>query len=172
MLSNTLSFSCYSSLHHRTLFELNNELAIRLTSEQQLEYFLPQLADKNRDNIAQYDTSLSGQWKSVFFTFQDLDGVFTLSTHFGSEAANDAVDRNPTVEYAGTISSITIGEGFNGFLQDIQVYVPKLQSANSQVVIPTEASFLPQCLCSNEYPLISQRETQCTMINQSASAMR
>ena len=172
MLSNPLSFSCYSSLHHRTLFELNNELAIRLTSEQQLEYFLPQLADKNRDNIALYDASLSGQWKSVFFTFQDSDGVLTLSTHFGIESANDAVDRNPTVEYAGTISSITIGEGFNGFLQDIRVYDPELQTMDSRVVIPTEASFLPQCLCPSEHPLISQSETQCTVMDQSASIMR
>ena len=137
-----------------------------------MEVFLPQLTNRNRETIATYNASLSGQWKSVFFTFQDSGGVLTLSTHFGSEAANDAVDHNPTVEYASTISSTIIGEGFNGFLQDIRVYAPKLQTVDSRVVVPPEASFLPQCLCPSEYPLISQSETQCTMMDQSASIIR
>ena len=167
-----MSFTVYTLAIYRTLFELNNELAICYNSEQQLEVCLPQLAGNNRDIITTYNTSLSGQWKSVFFTFQDSGGVLTLSTHFGIEAANDAVDHNSTMEYAGTISSITIGEGFNGFLQDIRVYDPKLQTMDSQVVIPMEASFLPQCLCPSEHPLISQSETQCIVTDQSAPVMR
>ena len=151
----------------RTLFELNNNLAIRYTSEQQLELFLPQLTEKNRDTIATYGASLSGQWKSVFFTFQNLAGdELTLLTNFGSETTIDSVTLNPSVQFASTITNITIGEGFNGFLQDFRVYDPKLETSNSQVIIPTEASFLPQCLCRSGYS-ISQSETECTMMDQS-----
>lgn len=172
----TFSFTVhihYAYIHcNRTLFELNNELVIRYTSEQQLEVFLPQLTEKNRDTIATYDVSLSGQWKSVFFTFQDQSGTLTLLTHFGTEAANDPSTLNPTVEFATTITSITIGEGFNGFLQDIRVYVPKLEILNSRAVIPPEASFLSQCLCPSGYS-ISPSETQCTATDdQSVSIMR
>lgn len=168
MFSNPLSFSCYSSLYHRTLFELNNELAIRYTSAYQLEVFLPQLTEKNIDTIATYDISLFRQWKSVFFTFEEQTGIFTVLIHFGIEAAIDPSTLTPSVEFASTITSITIGEGFNGLLQDIRVYVPNLPVQDSQVVIPPEASFLPQCLCPSGN-FLSQDETVCFATDESTS---
>jgi hypothetical protein len=72
------------------------------------------------------------------------------------------------VQFPGTINSITIGEGFNGHLQDIQVYVPQLATLNSRVVVPPEASFLPQCLCPSGSS-ISQGETGCTDMDQLTS---
>ena len=148
---------------------MNDYLAIRYTSEQQLEYFLPQLTDENRNNIETYNVSLSGQWKSVFFTFQDSDGDFSILTNFGSETPMDPVISFPNtgIEFANAITSITIGEGFNGFLQDIRVYAPRLQTLNSQVIIPMEASFLPQCLCPSGYSS-SQSETQCIAMDKQA----
>ena len=170
MLPNPQSFSCYSSLHYRTLFELNNQAAIRYTSELQLELFLPQLTEKNRVTIATYDASLAGQWKSAFFTFQDQSGTWSLLTHFGNETALDPANvmNNPDAQFPSTINSITIGEGFNGHLQDIQVYVPDLATANTRVVIPQEASFLPQCLCPSG-SFISQGETGCTAMDESTT---
>ena len=168
MLPNPPSFSCYSSLHYRTLFELNNEVAIRYTSELQLELFLPQLTEKNRVTLATYGASLAGQWKSVFFTFQDESGTWNLETHFGNETALDPVNHmsNPDVQFPSTINSITIGDGFNGHLQDIQVYVPELATMNTRVVVPQEASFLPQCLCPSGSST-SLGETECTAMDES-----
>ena len=157
--------------HCRTLFELNNNLALRYNSEQQLEYFLPLLADKNRDIIASYDASLSGQWKSVFFTIQESfdsnnQAIFSLTTHFGDETSIDSVSLTLTdVPFSNAVTSITIGEGFSGFLQDVRVYVPALQVSNdNRVIVPLEASFLPQCLCQSGFSF-TQDETQCTMMD-------
>lgn len=169
--NNNFVIQCTCTLaNYRTLFDLNNELAIRYTSEQRLEVVLPQLTG---DTIATYSSSLTDQWKSVFFTFQDQSGMLSLLTYFGSEAAIDPSTLNTSVKFASTITSITIGEGFNGLLQDIRVYVPNSATQNSRMIFPPEASFLPQCFCQNGYS-IPQNETQCysTMMDQSASVMR
>ena len=156
--------------YHRTLFELDNKLVFRYTSQQHLELVIRSSNDKNVQlMITSYDdVDLSGMWKSVFFTFEGTDGgQLTITTHFGSETGIDPVVLTPASQsLANTITSITIAEGFNGFLQDIRVYIPKLQTTNTQITVPTEASFLPQCLCRNGYS-ISQSEADCTTMDQS-----
>lgn len=142
------------------MLQLNNDLVFRYNG-QELELTL--LADKSQ-SIATYDQALSSTWKSVFFTFERTsEGVVTILTHVGGQT------NSSTVSFSNVINSITIGENFNGFLQDIRVYTPSLSPVNSQIILPAEASFLPQCLCPNDFSL-SPDEAECTMTDQTPLA--
>ena len=152
---------------HRTLFRLktdSEELTFQYTAVRSIEI----ISEGKTEMIAMYNSSLVEEWKSVYFTFVRtqsgmLDTV-TISTHIGNEPTNVILTEVPF----DTIStSVTIGEGFNGFLQDIRVYSPVLETTEgSQIIVPSEASFLPQCLCPSG-SLISEGEAECTMADQS-----
>ena len=59
----------------------------------------------------------------------------------GEEVYNDTLDG----EVPHTIASISIGEGFTGFIEGIGIDT-RLPS-ESDIIPRTEANFLPQCLC-------------------------
>ena len=141
------------------MLQLNNDITFRYVAPSNLELVIQ---GGKSEEIIGYDEVLSDVWKSVFFTFEPtLQGVVTIITHFGSETNATPVTISDA-PFSNIINSITIGEDFDGFLQDIRIYIPKLQTMNSQVVIPTEATFLPQCLCPAGYS-ISLDETECTL---------
>ena len=141
------------------MFGLNNEVVIRYDG-QSLE-----LSDKNQLMIVTtYNQALSGNWKSVFFTFEHTQEQVVV--HFGGETNISAVTISD-VSFSNVIHTIIIGENFNGFLQDIRVYIPSLQPVNSQITLPVEASFLPQCLCPNGFSL-SPDEANCIMTDQTS----
>ena len=102
---------------------------------------------------------LGGIWKSLYVTFDSVgSSQINVTTYFANQKHQTALS------FSIVVSDITIGEEFNGFIQDVRVYTPSLQpTASSQIVLPMEASFLPQCLCPSGYSL-SQDEAQCTMM--------
>ena len=63
------------------------------------------------------------------------------------------------IDVPSQFSSITIGEGFNGFIQDIGI---DTRQPNDSSLTAAKAAFLPQCLCPDGYSL-SADERNCIM---------
>ncbi len=88
----------------------------------------------------------AGVWKTVHVTSQPAANITVyLDTGAAQTSFETSVELSTT-----SIDSVTIGNGFTGFMQDLRVYTPVLMSEGSQVVVPNEGAFLPQCLCPPE----------------------
>jgi len=61
-------------------------------------------------------------------------------------------------DFPDTITSIDVGGGFTGLIQDLGIFPFLLDDSGGSVMVPQEADFLPQCLCPMEYQLSTSEE--------------
>ena len=74
-------------------------------------------------------------------------------------------------DFPDTITSVDVGGGFIGFIQDLGIYPFLLDDSGGSLTVPQEADFLPQCLCPTEYQL-SANEEACDRIGNGVTMMR
>ena len=107
--------------------------------------------------------SYSMQWEQLVLTLQpriDEGSAFihSLTDDAGSVAIyhNQILQFNFTIDgdtFPDEIRSITVGDNFEGFVQDFGIYPLILGESGGSLVVPQEADFLPQCLCSEGYQI-------------------
>ena len=106
----------------------------------------------------------SMQWEQLVLTLQpriESEGsafITPLTNDAGSVAIyhNQILQSNFTIEedtFPDAISSITVGDNFEGLIQDFGIYSLILGVSGGSLVVPQEADFLPQCLCSEGYQI-------------------
>lgn len=116
--------------------------------------------------LTTYDQDSGGVWKSLFINFiEPNENGFTISIYLTTQSGS--MTTVPPMEQLISIETITVGENFDGLLQDVRLYTPVLQTMNSQVVVPEEASFLPQCLCPSGFTISEGEAEECVMNEQS-----
>ena len=133
--------------------------------QRQLELLDLSTSGNKIEEVASYSAEGLDRWKSLYITFDtNLEsGQVNVKTYFGNGVNTSFLSS------LGDVTGITIGDGFDGFIQDIRVYIPMLQTVGSQIVVPAEASFLPQCLCPSGFT-ISQDESLCEMAGQASQS--
>lgn len=91
-------------------------------------------------------------WTRLLITFQnntDETGVISGDSALldfyvdGVKVDNQSLQ----LDFPTRVSSASLGNGYNGALQDIGIYLPSLSEAT---INPETADFLPQCLCYPE----------------------
>lgn len=121
----------------------------------------------------------SMQWEQLVLTLQpriDEGSAFTtpLTNDAGSVTIyhNQILQSNFTIDEAtfpDEISSITVGDNFVGLIQDFGIYPLILGESGGSLVVPQEADFLPQCLCSEGYQISGE---SCNPTGSGMSMMR
>ena len=119
----------------------------------------------------------SMQWEQLALTLQPrIDegsaSILPLTDDAGSVAIyhNQILQSNFTIDtFPDEISSITVGDNFEGFVQDFGIYPLILGESGGSLVVPQEADFLPQCLCSEGYQISGE---SCNPTGSGMSMMR
>ena len=150
---------------HRTLFRLNNDVEVRYDSmPRQLKLLALTSTGEIDQIVASYSAEGLERWKSLYITFNSAGSEseeVNIFTYFANE------EHVAMLSISNGINSITIGNGFNGFIQDVRVYVPMLQPMSSHITVPAEAAFLPRCLCPSGFT-ISLDELRCEIAEQAS----
>ena len=133
----------------RTLLEL-------VTDTIQLSVLLldgvPGVAMNATQILSASTSSESDVWTHLLITFQNnTDDTEVVSQDSallqfyvdGVKADNESLQ----LDFPTSITSASLGNGYDGALQDIGIYVPSLSEATLD---PETADFLPQCLCYPE----------------------
>ena len=107
----------------------------------------------------------STQWEQLVLVLQprnesELEGSGSMITPFTDDAVSVTIYHNQILQYnftmnettfPTTISSITVGDNFDGFIQDFGIYSLALGESGGSLVVPQEPDLLPQCLCPEGY---------------------
>ena len=107
----------------------------------------------------------STQWEQLVLVLQprnesELEGSGSMITPFTDDAVSVTIYHNQILQYnftmnettfPTTISSITVGDNFDGFIQDFGIYSLTLGESGGSLVVPQEPDLLPQCLCPEGY---------------------
>ena len=93
-----------------------------------------------------------GVWKSIYVTFNPGSNVVV---HIGTNSSLLSSHTTDVAFPGTTISGITIGQGYDGLIQDFQIYTPSLETNGNQITVPPEAAFLSHCLCPSGYTLLA-----------------
>ena len=141
-----LSFLC------RTIFELtiqSEKYTLSYDDQEELLFGTTTILSKG--------VSLNS-WKSVYVTFNPNSNA-TVHIDTGSSQAEYSTD---IAFPSTTIELVRAGPNYNGLIQDLQIYVPSLETTTNQIIVPQEAAFLSLCLCPSGYPSLTQSQDSCT----------
>ena len=121
----------------------------------------------------------SMQWEQLVLTLQPrIDEGSGFITHLTNDTWSVAIYHNQILQsnftidevtFPDEISSITVGDDFVGLIQDFGIYPLILGESGGSLVVPQEADFLPQCLCSEGYQISGE---SCNPTGSGMSMMR
>lgn len=144
----------------RTLIRLESESTIELLLE---DGYLKLVVDTY--NITCTD-NLSPEWKHVRINLQPPEECDYFCGGSGDSPSTCVTVQignttlfNVSINVPTQFTSVAIGEGFNGLIQDVGI---DTRQPSDPSVAAAKAVFLPQCLCSDGYSL-STDELNCTM---------
>ncbi len=110
----------------------------------------------------------TGSWEYVVFSFI-TDNFFPDAG--GSGGSDSTVTVNLYVNdiqvqtdftlssHPSSISSVVIGDGYSGLLQDVGIEARSMDDSNITSLLREEASFIPQCLCPSNSSLSADEES-------------
>ena len=107
----------------------------------------------------------STQWEQLVLVLQprnesELEGSGSRITPFTNDAVSVTIYHNQIPQsnftinepnFPTNINSITVGDNFDGFIQDFGIYSLALGESGGSLVVPQEPDLLPQCLCPEGY---------------------
>lgn len=115
---------------------------------------VPRVTMNDTQILSASTSSESGVWTHLLITFQIQNNTDETEVVSQDSALLDfyvdgakADNRSLQLNFPTSITSTSLGNGYEGALQDVGIYLPSL---NENTLNPETADFLPQCLCYPE----------------------